>query len=198
MVDVRIDTRGVPKGPVYEEAVPILHRDALTAPDAADPTSPSEGVSAAGYRRVRFDVDTTGSTGLTALKVQLLHWNSAAGKYFRGAERELTKLKVLRYLEGHEDEEHQGIVTGVKQYGIFVELSKFIVDGFVHIRQLPDRNRRFAARGRRLVGKKRGSSLRLGDAVVVKVKAIDLAARELDLVLVSRIPGRHRGKSGKK
>jgi len=94
MVDVRIDTRGVPKGPVYEEAAAILHRDALTAPDAADPTSPSEGVSAAGYRRVRFDVDTTGSTGLTALKVQLLHWNSAAGKYFRGAEREFTEAEL--------------------------------------------------------------------------------------------------------
>ena len=94
MVDVRIDTRGVPKGPVYEEAAPILHRDALTAPDAADPTSPSEGVSAAGYRRVRFDVDTTASTGLTALKVQLLHWNSIAGKYFRGAEREFTEAQL--------------------------------------------------------------------------------------------------------
>ena len=94
MVDVRIDTRGVPKGPIYEEAVPILHRDALTTPDAADPTSPSEGVSAAGYRRVRFDVDTTGSTGLTALKVQLLHWNSAAEKYFRGAEREFTEAQL--------------------------------------------------------------------------------------------------------
>jgi hypothetical protein len=94
MVDVRIDTRGVPKGPVYEEAVPFLHRDALTEPDAADPTSPSEGVSAAGYRRVRFDVDTTASTGLTALKVQLLHWNSAAGKYFRGATRELTEAEL--------------------------------------------------------------------------------------------------------
>lgn len=97
MVDVRIDTRGVPKGPIYEEAAPLLHRDALTAPDApdaADPTSASEGVSAAGYRRVRFDIDTTGSTGLTALKVQLLHWNSIAGRYFRGAEREFTEAQL--------------------------------------------------------------------------------------------------------
>ena len=88
MVDVRIDTRGVPKAPVYEEAQPVLHRSGLTAPDPADPTSASEGVDCAGYRRLRFDIDTSGSTDLTALRVQLLHWNPAANKYFRGAERE--------------------------------------------------------------------------------------------------------------
>jgi hypothetical protein len=88
VVDVRIDTRGVPKAPVYEEAQPLLHRDGVTAPDAVDPTSAAEGVACAGYRRVRFDVDTSGSTDLTALRVQLLHWNPIADKYFRGAERE--------------------------------------------------------------------------------------------------------------
>src|SRR3990172_7432721 len=35
MVDVRIDTRGVPKGPVYEEGGALLHRDGLSAPDHA-------------------------------------------------------------------------------------------------------------------------------------------------------------------
>jgi hypothetical protein len=87
MVDVRIDTRGVPKGPVYEEATPVLHRANVTAPDASDPTSAAAGVSAAGYRRVRFDIDTTASVGLSELTVQLLHWNPVAGRYFRGAER---------------------------------------------------------------------------------------------------------------
>ena len=90
MVDVRIDTRGVPKGPAYEEGPAVLHRASLTAPDASDPTAASAGVDCAGYRRVRLDIDTTGSTGLTALKVQLLHWNGLAGRYFRGAEREFT------------------------------------------------------------------------------------------------------------
>ena len=88
MVDVRIDTRGVPKGPVYEEGGAVLHRDGLTAPDASDPATAAAGVDCAGYRRVRFDIDTMGSTDLTALRLQLLHWNAAAGRYFRGAERE--------------------------------------------------------------------------------------------------------------
>lgn len=94
MADVRIDTRGVPKAPVYEEAATVLHRQALTAPDSGDPTSAGAAVDCAGYRRVRFDIDASGSTGLTALEVQILNWNAAAGKYFRGAEREFSQQEL--------------------------------------------------------------------------------------------------------
>ena len=87
MANVRIDSQGVPKGPVYEETTPILHRSGLTAADPSDPTSASAGVDCSGYRNVRFDVDTSGSANLTALKVQLLVWDATAGKYFRGSER---------------------------------------------------------------------------------------------------------------
>lgn len=90
MVDVRIDSRGVPKGPAYEEDAPLLHRAGVTAADAGDPVDAAAGVDCAGYRRVRFDVDTTGCSGLTALTLQLLHWNVTAGRYFRGAAREFT------------------------------------------------------------------------------------------------------------
>jgi hypothetical protein len=94
VADVRIDTRGVPKAPVYEEAATVLHRQALTTPDSSDPASAGAGVDCAGYRRVRFDIDASGSTGLTALKVQILNWNAAAGKYFRGAEREFSEAEL--------------------------------------------------------------------------------------------------------
>jgi hypothetical protein len=87
VANVRIDSQGVPKGPVYEGTTPVLHRSGLTAADPSDPTSVGEGLDCTGYRNVRFDVDTSGSIGLTALKVQLLAWDSTAGKYFRGAER---------------------------------------------------------------------------------------------------------------
>lgn len=94
MADVRIDTRGVPKAPVYEEAPTVLHRPALTAADSSDPASAGVGVNCAGYRRVRFDIDTAGSSGLTALKMQILNWNSGAGKYFRGADHAFSLLDL--------------------------------------------------------------------------------------------------------
>ena len=94
MANVRIDSQGVPKGPVYEETTPALHRSGLTAPDASDPTSASEGLDCTGYRNVRFDVDTSGSADLTALKLQLLVWDATAAKYFRGAERSFSQEEL--------------------------------------------------------------------------------------------------------
>jgi len=94
VANVRIDSQGVPKGPVYEETTPIVHRSGLTAADSSDPTSASAGVDCSGYRNVRFDLDTSGSTGLTALKVQLLVWDATAGKYFRGCERSFSQAEL--------------------------------------------------------------------------------------------------------
>ncbi len=94
MANVRIDSQGVPKGPVYEETTPILHRNGLTAADPADPTSASEGVDCLGYRNVRFDLDTSGSTDLTALKGQLLVWDATAAKYFRGGEHSFSQEEL--------------------------------------------------------------------------------------------------------
>jgi hypothetical protein len=94
VANVRIDSQGVPKGPVYEVTTPILHRSGLTAADPSDPTSTSEGVDCSGYRNIRFDVDTSGSIDLTALKVQLLVWDATAGKYFRGGERSFSQQEL--------------------------------------------------------------------------------------------------------
>lgn len=94
MPDVRIDTRGVPKAPVYEEAPTVLHRPQLTAPDSSDPTAAASGVNCGGFRRVRFDIDTAGSSGLTALTVQILNWNTGAAKYFRGGTREFSQQEL--------------------------------------------------------------------------------------------------------
>ena len=72
----------------------MLHRPQLTAPDSSDPTAAASGVNCGGFRRVRFDIDTAGSSGLTALTVQILNWNTGAGKYFRGGTREFSQQEL--------------------------------------------------------------------------------------------------------
>jgi hypothetical protein len=81
--------------PYYEPGVPVLHRAGVTAADAGDPVSPEGAVSSAGYERVRFDLDTTGSVALMALRVQVLFWNPLAGCFFHGDEREMTEAELL-------------------------------------------------------------------------------------------------------
>jgi len=132
----------------------------------------------------RFDDERRRSWELRMPQIAL--WSSQTERRADEAEQELTKLKILRYLERNPQAEYEGIITGVKPFGIFVELSGLIVEGFVHISELPDRRMRYDLRGRRLVGSKKGTSLRLGDRVTVRIKAIDLAARKLDLTFIGR------------
>ena len=54
------------------------------------------------------------------------------------AEREITKLKLLRFFEDRIGAILDGVITGVQEYGFFVQLDKYLLDGLVHIRTLSD------------------------------------------------------------
>ncbi len=94
MADVRVDSQGIPKAPVYETTPPVLHRGPLTGPDTSDPTQAAQGLDCTGYRMVRFDLDTTGSTGLTLLGVRLMLWNPKAQRFFGGAARRFQEQEL--------------------------------------------------------------------------------------------------------
>lgn len=74
----------------FKPGVAVVHRLAVAAPDTADPTGPGAAVSSLGYQRVRFDVDTSLSEGLTGLTLQPLLWNATAGRFFAGPKVALT------------------------------------------------------------------------------------------------------------
>ena len=114
MANVRIDTRGIPKAPVYETTAPVLHRAGLTAVDASDPSSAAQGLDAAGFRIVRFDIDTSGSVDLTALTVQLLVWNPTAERYFRGAQRAFAAAELAANPVPSLEAEVRGVVVFLK------------------------------------------------------------------------------------
>ena len=114
MANVRIDAQGVPKAPVYEGTTPVVHRAGLTGADAADPGDAGAGLDCTGYRNVRFDLDTGGSVGLTALTVQLLVWNPTAGKYFRGAERRFDEDDLAGNPIPSLEAEVRGVIVFVK------------------------------------------------------------------------------------
>ena len=86
MANVRLDENGVPKGQVFEATVPQAHRSNVTTVDASDPPDAGPGADTAGYRYCRFDIDLDGS-GLQALEVQALFWDSRQGAWFGGGTR---------------------------------------------------------------------------------------------------------------
>ncbi len=98
------------------------------------------------------------------------------------AERELTKIKVLTLLEKHIGDEYTGVVAGVQNFGIFVEISKYAIEGLVHVEYLQDDVYEFHEASFSLVGRKHGRRVRIGDTVHVVIESVDIPRRELNLV----------------
>jgi ribonuclease R len=100
------------------------------------------------------------------------------------AEREIIKLKLLRHLEEHADKVMKGVITGIQEYGLFVQIDEFQLDGLVHIRTLTDDFYRLDKKKLSLIGTRRGKVYSFGDVVKVKITKIDLLKREVDFVIV--------------
>jgi ribonuclease R len=109
---------------------------------------------------------------------------SATEKRAQEAEREIIKLKLLRHLKEHADKIMEGIITGIQEYGLFVQIDEFQLDGLVHIRTLTDDFYELDKKKLSLVGTRKGKVYSFGDIVNVKITKIDLLKREVDFVIV--------------
>jgi ribonuclease R len=109
---------------------------------------------------------------------------STTEKRTEEAEREIIKLKLLRHLEEHADKVMKGVITGIQEYGLFVQIDEFQLDGLVHIRTLTDDFYKLDKKKLSLVGDRYGKVYGFGDVVNVKITKIDLLKREVDFVLV--------------
>ena len=99
------------------------------------------------------------------------------------AERELIRVKLLSYLEGHVGELFHAIITGVQDFGLFCRLAELPVEGMIHVTSLADDYYYLEAGTHTLVGRRSGRRHRLGDRMVVRVAHVDVDRRQLDLVL---------------
>jgi ribonuclease R len=107
------------------------------------------------------------------------------------AERQLRQFLVLQLLVDQIGETFKGVVTGVSARGVFVQLDKYLVDGVIKIADLPGDVTRSSRppvwkvdhRTGALVDQNSGRSFNMGDTVMVRVAQVDLARRQMDLVL---------------
>jgi ribonuclease R len=113
-------------------------------------------------------------------------------KNAESAERELRAFLVLQLLEKHVGETFRAIVTGITPRGIFVQIEKYLADGFVKSDDLPgDITRenlvpiwKLDAKTGALVDIRSGRSFNFGDTVSVKIASVDLARRQMECVVV--------------
>lgn len=100
------------------------------------------------------------------------------------AERELCEVKVLELLSEHVGDHLAGVVTGVANVGLYVQCSRYMVDGLVRFADMPDDYWELNPRAGAVIGMRSGKQIQIGDLVEVQIIDIDLARRELSLRLV--------------
>ena len=110
------------------------------------------------------------------------HCNEMQGRADE-AEREIIKIKLLRYLQEHADEVFEAVVTGVMEYGVFLRLEDYAVEGLVKVQDIKDDFYRYDEKRGALVGTRTKRTFELGQPQKVTVAHIDMAQRRLDLLL---------------
>ena len=99
------------------------------------------------------------------------------------AERASTKLAMVMMAREHLGEVHRGVVTGVTNFGVFVQLDDLLCEGLLHIRDLSDDFYFFDERRWRLVGRRTKRTFQYGTAVHVRIVKANIEKRLIDLHL---------------
>ena len=101
------------------------------------------------------------------------------------AEWELLDRLKVRYMSDRIDEEFDGVISGMAAFGFFVELSEILISGVVWLVDLADDYYEFDRKRQHLVGKKTGRTFRMGQAIRVAVKAVNVARRQINFDVVN-------------
>jgi ribonuclease R len=96
------------------------------------------------------------------------------------AEQELMDWRKAEFMAGHVGEDFTGVITSVKEYGFYVELDQYFVEGLVHISTLAGDTYEYQPRKHRLVGSRTGRIFRLGDVIRVLVDRVDRVRHLID------------------
>ncbi len=103
------------------------------------------------------------------------------------AERASIKYKQVQFLQDKVGQEFDGIVSGVTEYGFFVELVGNKCEGMVHVRNLHDDRYVFEPERYCMRGMRTGKIISLGDEVRVLIKSADLIKKQIDFELAGEI-----------
>jgi ribonuclease R len=96
------------------------------------------------------------------------------------ATRDVEAWLKCQYMEGHLGDEFDGVITGVTNFGLFVQITDLLTDGLVHVTSLANDYYHYDAGSQRLVGERSGKTYSLGESMRVRVQRVDMEARKID------------------
>lgn len=102
------------------------------------------------------------------------------------AERSSIKYKQVEYMNDHLDEEYEGVISGVTEWGLYVEINDNKCEGLVPVRDLADDFYDLDEKNYTLVGRRHNNRYRLGDPIKVRVARANLDKKQLDFAIVGK------------
>lgn len=100
------------------------------------------------------------------------------------AERTSIKYKQVEFLQDKIGEEFDGVISGVSEWGLYVQITENMCEGMVRLSDIGDDYYSFDAPNYCAVGKNTGQEYRMGDEVKIKIRRADLVKKQLDFELV--------------
>jgi ribonuclease R len=138
------------------------------------------------HRLLQFYLDGAKSADEELYEAKCLHCSSMEG-LATSAERDSIKYMQVKYMQDHKDQEFLGVISGVTEWGIYVEIIENKCEGMVRTRDIKDDYYTFDEKQYALVGATSNQLLQLGDEIYVKVKNADLVKKQLDFNFIRRI-----------
>lgn len=112
------------------------------------------------------------------------HHSSEMENLASNAERDSIKYMQVKFMQDHKDEKFLGVISGVTEWGIFVEIIENKCEGMIRLRDISDDHYEFDEENYAVVGRRTKQVYQLGDEVYVSVKNADLMKRHLDFNLL--------------
>ena len=131
------------------------------------------------HRLLQFYLNEGKSVDAETYEEKCIHASNMEG-LATNAERDSIKYMQVKYMQNHQNEEFLGVISGVTEFGIYVEIVSNKCEGMCRIREIKDDYYTFDSKQYALIGEVTKSILQLGDEVYVKVKNADLVKKQLD------------------
>ena len=137
------------------------------------------------HRLLQFYLDGAKSADEELYETKCLHCSTMEG-LATNAERDSIKYMQVKYMQDHKDQEFLGVISGVTEWGIYVEIVENKCEGMVRIRDIKEDYYSFDEKQYALVGANSEQLLQLGDEIFVTVKNADLVKKQLDFNFIKR------------
>jgi ribonuclease R len=99
------------------------------------------------------------------------------------AERTSIKYMQTKFMDGHEGEEFDGVISGISDWGVYVELKENKCEGMIRIRDFRDDYYVYEESKHSIIGEATGKAYRLGDDIRIRVRRVDIEKKQIDFDL---------------